>query len=100
MPKIKTIETIVVTKEEIQNQLDAANEEFRENYAGFSAEILSLETMEIAIEIEWGDWKHGHNYADYIMGQHGFIKTDEQVTEEDGSDCYSSIHYYAYGGKR
>ena len=99
MPKIKTIETIVVTKEEIQKHLDEANTEFRENYAAFSAEIQSLDTMEIAIEFEWGDWKHEHGYADYVMREHGFIKTDEQVTEEDGSDCYSSIHYYTYGGE-
>ena len=45
-------------KEKIQEMLDAANKEFNENQSGIIAEIYSLETMLIVIEIEWGDWKH------------------------------------------
>jgi len=48
-----------------------------------------------AVEVNWGDWKHDHARVDYILGECGFTKMTEHVTEEDGSDCYSSIHYYA-----
>lgn len=46
------------------------------------------------IPISWGDWKHSHARLNYIMGLCGYDKAGEEVTESDGSDCYSSIHYY------
>lgn len=46
------------------------------------------------IEIEWGDWKHDHKFTDDIMEVLGYVLLQEKVTEEDGSDCYSAIHYY------
>lgn len=49
---------------------------------------------ECEISINWGDWKHDHAYMDYLMKVNGFVKTNEEITEEDGSDCYSSIHFY------
>lgn len=48
----------------------------------------------IAVEIERGDWKHDHACLDYHMRENGYECFNEVVTEEDGSDCYSSIHYY------
>lgn len=53
----------------------------------------------IEIEINWGDWKHEHLRTDYLVGTYlnsngiHFMKS-EQETENDGSDTYSSIHYY------
>ena len=51
----------------------------------------------IAAEISWGDWKHEHGYCKYLMteffrskGMDINIQTD--VTEENGSDCYSAVH--------
>lgn len=49
---------------------------------------------EVSVLIEWGDWKHEHGYLRYLMQQNGFTETDENVTEEDGSDCYSAIHTF------
>lgn len=49
---------------------------------------------ECEVLIEWGDWKHEHGYLDYLMKKNGFIKVDEKITEEDGSDCFSAIHYF------
>lgn len=49
---------------------------------------------EVSVLIEWGDWKHEHAYLRYLMQQNGFTETDENVTEEDGSDCYSAIHTF------
>lgn len=48
----------------------------------------------VVIAVEWGDWKHDHGYLNYIMRENGFSLLSEQVTEEDGSDCYSSEHIY------
>ncbi len=46
------------------------------------------------VDISWGDWKHDHIYADIKMREAGYFPVSEEVTEEDGSDCYSAIHYY------
>lgn len=46
------------------------------------------------VEIEWGDWKHDHSFCDDLMAVMGYTLEDEVVTEEDGSDCYSSRHIY------
>ena len=49
---------------------------------------------EIEVHVRWGDWKHDHIFLDHIMKEGGFVPTGELATEEDGSDCYSSVHYY------
>ena len=64
----------------------------QENDADFN-EVYEVDDM-FAITIEWGDWKHSHLRADYLMKQIGYILFDEELTESDGSDCYSSIHIY------
>ena len=48
----------------------------------------------VAIWIEWGDWSHQHAYLKKVMGSIGYTQIDEVVTEENGSDCYSAIHYF------
>ena len=48
-------------------------------------------------EIEWGDWKHDHKFCDDLMRVLGYDLLQEELTEEDGSDCYSAIHYYVKG---
>ena len=50
----------------------------------------------IAVEIEWGDWKHDHIFVDNILERNGFVHIANEVTNEDGSDCYSAIHYFDY----
>ena len=50
----------------------------------------------IAVEIEWGDWKHDHLFVDHILESNGFVSVGTEITEEDGSDCYSAIHYFDY----
>ena len=57
-------------------------------------EFSCISRNEVAINVEWGDWKHDHGYIDYLMEENGFINLGECVTEENGSDCYSSIHFY------
>lgn len=79
-----------------QDKVDEVNKIFKAHNVGLNAEIVSLESEEAQIYIEWGDWKHEHGYADYVMNCNGFCKVYEKVTEEDGSDCYSSIHHYKF----
>ncbi len=49
----------------------------------------------ICVEINKGDWKHDHWRCDMILEEEGFTKMGEKTTCDDGSDCYSSIHYFA-----
>ena len=48
----------------------------------------------VVVSIEWGDWKHEHLRCDRLMMQIGYGLEDEEVTDEDGSDTYSSNHIY------
>ena len=49
----------------------------------------------LCVSISWGDWKHEHAFTDYLMSQViGYELHHIEVTEEDGSDCYSAVHYY------
>lgn len=62
---------------------------------------LSSETIvevtndcKVVVEVFWGDWKHEHLYLKYVMQQKGYKHLSEEVTEEDGSDCYSAEHVF------
>ena len=49
----------------------------------------------LKIEINRGDWKHDHLRAEWIVENDMGINVKEwenEVTDEDGSDCYSAIH--------
>ena len=51
------------------------------------------------VSIHWGDWKHEHLRCDYLMEQKfGASKIKVEVTEENGSDCYSADRYYFVQG--
>lgn len=79
--------------------LDRLNRAFKENRV-WAETRLSFEFDDvIEAEIEWGDWKHDHLRADWIAAETGFTKLGDRVTDEDGSDCYSAIHYYIYTGE-
>lgn len=67
---------------------------FKENDVWYEYNILPNNRVEI--NVEFGDWRHDHVFIDYQMEDNGFVKTDEVLTWDDGSDCYSSIHTYIY----
>ena len=50
----------------------------------------------VAVEISWGDWKHDHLAADWLVEEMGGTLLKKDITEEDGSDCFSAIHYYGF----
>jgi hypothetical protein len=62
-------------------------------YPDLYEEKVGDEVM-LAAHIEWGDWKHDHRYLDNVMGDLGFSVYKVDVTEENGSDCYSALHLY------
>ena len=81
-----TVETIRAKVAEVQNLLDSN---------GIFADVYSSHGT-IQVEISWGDWKHEHLRADWLIANNigGLLFRNEKVTEEDGSDCYSSVHNY------
>lgn len=55
----------------------------------------------LAIAVKDGDWKHDHHYLDEVVREFFFDKglfvdIEEEVTDEDGSDVFSSNHYYDF----
>lgn len=64
------------------------NEMYYEWYVDFNGKIVVI--------VEWGDWKHDHIFLENVMAKNGYLQTDEELTEEDGSDTYSAIHTFEY----
>ena len=58
------------------------------------ADVSNSSANKVAVTIEWGDWKHDHFWCEDLMGFIGYEQTKSKITEEDGSDCYSAIHYF------
>lgn len=58
-----------------------------------SFDYFGAETL--VIEISWGDWKHDHLRAKWVVEDVlglNVVSWNETVTEENGSDCYSATH--------
>ena len=54
----------------------------------FQGDLLYISTY-------MGDWKHVHKYLDYLLtSKYNLIAISEQITEENGSDAYASVHIY------
>ena len=56
--------------------------------------IYQIEENEILVCISWGDWKHEHLACEQIMKRLGYTQVQEVITEDNGSDCYSSEHTF------
>lgn len=50
----------------------------------------------VEFNVEWGDWKHDHVWLNNVMRKNSWYLLKEFVTDEDGTDSYSSIHRYRY----
>lgn len=56
----------------------------------------------LCIDIEWGDWKHDHLFADCIVEKKAeengwaLIACMNNITADNGSDCYSAEHEYRF----
>lgn len=60
------------------------------------ADVYELNDLITVVEINWGDWKHDHLFAENII-MNAFPNSVHrcEITEEDGSDCYSARHLFA-----
>lgn len=84
-----------MTVNETMNLVKELNKYLAEN--NFSEGAFTITDNTIGMEISWGDWKHDHLRANYLVGQ--FLEKKriyamhyERTTEEDGSDTYSADH--------
>lgn len=77
----------------VNDILDKICKTLKDNKLYFEVDCFSTNGI-FTIDVEWGDWKHDHLYLDHIMKGIGLIKIHESVLESDGSDCYSSRHFY------
>lgn len=86
--------------EMVQDHLDECN---NHHYVSFADWDLFEDFLEI--NIEWGDWKHDHartrcQVLDVVQNIPGFVNWTEDVTESDGSDCYSARHRFYFKKER
>lgn len=53
--------------------------------------------IEIQVFVDRGDWKHDHLYVVHLIND-TFSPDEirEEITEEDGSDCYSAVHIFTF----
>ena len=90
-----------MNKEIIEKIINEINAKFREEHVWADAEYKEptfSTKYEIEVYVEHGDWKHDHLRAEHIvkniLGNH-FRDHFEDVTESDGSDCYSAWHTFS-----
>ena len=80
----------------MNNRAEKVYNLMKENH--LHGEIIEEMENKIAVEICWGDWKHDHLRLKWLMEEtfKDLKKVDSYTTEEDGSDCYSAIHYFYF----
>ena len=82
-----------MTREEINVEMTKAVKALNDgNVSAYVFQYADLPV--ICVQIDWGDWKHEHLKADWLMEQIGWTKFKIDVTADDGSDTYSAIRYY------
>jgi hypothetical protein len=83
---------------DIQAMEKKITEAMKENHIRGEIIDYNEQTKMIAVEVIWGDWKHEHGRLDWLVEQNfsNLRSIIKQTTEEDGSDCYSAVHYYYF----
>jgi hypothetical protein len=71
---------------------DKVEKYLADNYF-YPADVFAAGTR-VMVEIKDGHWKHAHRFCDVVMDEIGYTLVEEEVTAEDGSDCYSAIRHY------
>ena len=63
--------------------------------AGLSVDaIYQIDENEILVCISWGDKKHEHLACEQIMKRLGYRQVQEVITEDNGTNRYSSEHTF------
>lgn len=83
----------VICPENYADECSVVSRFLRDNRC-YADEVWQENEIAVAVSIDWGDWKHDHGWCDSLMDYLGYSKIGEQETEEDGSDCYSAVHYF------
>lgn len=83
-----------MTDEKVFEVCKRLNKYLKENGIYESAYPYGSDMPVVEIEISWGDWKHDHLRLKWLMEDIGAIRVSYEVTEENGSDCYSAIHRF------
>ena len=69
---------------------------FNENKLYYDWEV-DPKNGHVEINVERGDWKHDHGFLIYLMHKNHYRLIDRNITEENGSDCFSAQYTFAYG---
>lgn len=64
------------------------------NDNGVWADVYCQTDDIVVVNIDWGDYKHDHAWCQELMGYLGYKRVSFDVTDEDGSDCFSAEHTY------
>lgn len=64
------------------------------NDNGVWADVYCQTDDIVVVNIDWGDYKHDHMWCQDLMGYLGYKRVSFDVTDEDGSDCFSAEHTY------
>jgi hypothetical protein len=87
-------EDITQYRDELQKYID---NEMKRSHVFFVDETFD---GRLCVAINWGDWKHEHLACDWLVtdffaNKNKLVNVDVDVTEENGTDAYSAIHYYS-----
>ena len=74
------------------DEVDAVSKYIDAN--GIYSDEIYHDMNALCIHVRRGDWKHDHMFLDHIMGLVGYRAGSSVVTEEDGSDNYSAVHFF------
>lgn len=89
--EIRQYECIFIPDETL-SEIDMISRYLNDN--GCYHDNVYHENEQLCVYISWGDWKHSFIWLNNLMKYIGYDFDDEEVTEENGSDCYSAIHYF------
>lgn len=86
-----------MTKKEMMLKTEKELREFLESNKLYY--MVYTEDDSYVIDVEWGDWKHDHGHLGWLVtnwfeAQGRVVSHKSQTTEQDGSDCYSALHYF------
>ena len=92
----KTKELLKIQETVAMSKADKINEIMRKH--NLHGEAYDESDRVVAVEIHWGDWKHNHLRLKWLVeeGMPDLKKVQEEVTEENGTDCYSAIHRFYF----
>ena len=83
-------------EKKIRTELENLFKENEREYFSCDTQVVEESpAIRVEVTIEDGDWKHDHQFCDYLLTSIGFMHNDtQQFGEDDGDDAYSATHIY------